>query len=175
MSDSRTNKQLLRQVAGALLWAVFFILAPTEVLLFGALVWIPLLIWCERRRALRYAFWPGIAARLGIVAIAIGTAALAPTQHEDGRVGPLPHMDISLGDLAVADVIYRLFDRAHDAIRVQLPSATPTRREVMRAITEQTGLRASVFHCGNGATVLFGSGVGRIRVAETHESVSAER
>jgi hypothetical protein len=50
MSDPRASKQLLRQMAGALPWGVFFILAPFEVLLLGALVWIPLLIVRDRWR-----------------------------------------------------------------------------------------------------------------------------
>jgi hypothetical protein len=171
MSDPRASQQLLRQVAGALLWTAFFILSPTEVLVLGALVWIPLLIWRERVRALRYGFLPGAVARLSVIAVAIITAGLLPTKHEDGRVGPLPRVDISLGELAAVGVIYPLFDQRHDGIRVVLPSTTPTRREVMQAITRQTGFRASIFHCGNGATVLFGSGGGRIRVSESHESI----
>lgn len=166
MNQSRSNLALLRQIAGGLIWALFFIFAPMEVLVLGTLVWIPLLIWRERVRAARYGFWLGGIARLGIVIVIIAIAAFAPTRREDGRVGPLPSTDVTLGELATAGVIYPPFDRQHDSIRVLLPFAKPTRREVIEAITQQTGFKASIFHCGNGATVLFGSGVGRIRVAD---------
>jgi len=169
MSYPRATQQLLRQVAGALPWGVFFILAPTEILFLGALGWIPLLIWRERVRASRYGFFPGALTRLGVVVVIITAAALLPTKHEDGRVGPLARQDVSLGELNTAGVIYPLFDHRHDLIRVALPSTTPTRREVMQAITKQTGFTASIFHCGNGATVLFGSGGGRVMVDDKNE------
>lgn len=159
---------LLRQVAGALPWGGFFILAPADVLFYGALVWIPLLVWRERVRATRHNFGPGGVARLCVVAAITIIAALLPIKHEDGRVGPLLRRESSLGELAVAGVIYPVADRQYDGVRVMLPSTTPTRREVIQAITQQTGFRASIFHCGNGATVLFGSGGGRIRVSASH-------
>jgi hypothetical protein len=129
-------------------------------------VWIPLLIWCERVRAARYGFFPGVICRFGVAAAVILTAVHLPTKHEDGRVGPLSQTTISLGELVSAGVIYPLFDQRHDLLHVVLPSVRPTRREVMQGVREQTGFRASIFHCGNGATVLFGSGGGRIKVAD---------
>ena len=167
MNQPDHSQALLKQLAGGLIWALFFILAPLEILVLGALVWIPLLIWRERVRATRYRFWPGLVARLGIVTFTITIAAIAPTKHEDGRVGPLPHANLTLGELAAASVIYPPFDRQHDSIRVALPSTKPTRREVMQAITQQTRFKASIFHCGNGATILFGGGGGRIMISES--------
>lgn len=169
MSYPHATLQLLRQVAGALPWGLFFSLAPTEVLFLGALGWVPLLVWRERIRSSRHGFFTGAVARLGVVAVIITTAALLPMKHEDGRVGPLARQDVSLGELNAAEVIYPLSDRRHDGVRIVLPSATPTRREVMQAITRQTGFKASINHCGNGATVLFGSGGGRITVDDKHE------
>lgn len=63
-------------------------------------------------------------------------------------------------------IIHPLFDQAHESLSVQLPSRDPTRREVIRAISDQTGFRASIFHCGNGATVVFGGGMSRISVRD---------
>src|SRR4051794_29985317 len=165
MSDKRSNQQLPRQMAGGVLWGLFFILAPAEILVLGAVAWLPVLIWRERVRAVRYGFLPGIVAWLGVVMIVVTVAALAPTKHEDRRVGPLARTDTTLGELEGAGVIYALSNPQHEALHVRLPSTTPTRREVMQAIAQQTGFRASIFHCGNGATILFGSGGGRIRVA----------
>lgn len=148
---------------------MFFVLVPMEVLFLGALVWIPLLIWRERVRASRYGFLPGAIARFCVVAALISTASLLPTKHEDGRVGPLPRPESSFGELVAAGVIYPLFDDQHDDMRFTLPSTTPTRREVMHAITQQTGFRTSVGRCGSGATVLFGSGGGRIKISKSQD------
>jgi hypothetical protein len=153
---------LFRQITGALLWAFFFALAPLEILFWGALVWVPLLIWRERARATRYGNLPGLVIRLLTVSVVITAAALAPFKHEDRKVGPLPNAEISLGELAKARVIYPPHNQQNQVIRVLLPSTLPTRREVMQAITKQTGFKTSILHCGNGATVLFGSGGGLI-------------
>ena len=173
MKDRPKNNPLLRHVVGSLLGAVFFVIAPFEVLSLGAVVWIPLLIWRERLRAARYGWNPGLAARTGVVALVFTTALLLPTKLEDGRVGPFPRNELSLGQLAVAGVIYPLATRSDGDIRVTLPSSSPTRREVMKAIAEQTAFSASIFHCGNGSTVLFGSAQGRIKVREVVEGKPA--
>src|SRR4051812_5473163 len=110
MNQSRSKQAMLRQTAGGLIWALFFILAPMEVLILGALVWVPLLVWRERVRAVRYGFGLGLVARLGIVVAVFILAVHAPTKQEDGRVGPLTHDKISLGELAAAGVIYAPFD-----------------------------------------------------------------
>ncbi|MEI8291954.1 MAG: hypothetical protein WCH99_20990 [Verrucomicrobiota bacterium] len=170
MKHSCTTQALLKQIGGGLIWALFFILTPAEVLVLGAVVWIPVLIWRERVRAAHYGFWLGMAARLAVVFAAIVIASQMPTKHEDGRVGPLPRNNATLGELAAAGIIYPLYDHQHDPVRVVLPSATPTRREVMQAITQQTGFKVSILHCGNGATVLFGSGGGRIMVDDREKN-----
>lgn len=157
---------MLKQGVGGLIWALFIVLSPMEVLVIGAVVWVPLLIWRERVRAARHGFWPGLVTRLGVVLAVVVVALLAPTKHEDGRVGPLPRSEVNLGELAAAGVIYPHSDRQHDSVRVSLPSVTPTRQEVMTCISEQTGFKPSIFHCGNGATILFGSGGGRIRIQD---------
>jgi hypothetical protein len=161
-----------RQTAGGLGWAIFFILAPMEVLLLGAIVWLPLLVWRERVRANRHGFLPGALCRFGIVAVVVITAVLLPTKHEDQRIGPLPHPDLTLGELTATGAIDPVFNQQHEVVRVSLPSRTPTRREVINAIQQQTGLKASIFHCGSGATILFGGGVGRIRVRGHDKNVS---
>jgi hypothetical protein len=164
--NQKATHPLPGQAAGALLWSVFFVIAPTEILFFGAPVWIPLLIWRERVRAARYGFFPAVIGRFAVIRAIIMTAVLLPTKHEDGRVGPFSLTNIALGDLVAEGFIYPLFDERHNVLRLTLPSTAPTRREVMQAIREQTGFRASVFHCGNNATLLFGSGGGLIKVSD---------
>jgi hypothetical protein len=165
MSERRADHHLLRQAGGGLLWGLFFILAPFEVLFLGALVWVPILIWREKRRTRLWGFWPGVIYRFAVVAGFVALAAFAPTKHEDQRVGPL-RRDVSLGELVSAGIIYQLFETNHHDLRVSLPSPTPSRREVMEAITRQTGFRTHVYHCAHGATILFGSGGGAISVTE---------
>jgi hypothetical protein len=63
MNKVRSNWPMLKQAGGGLLWALFLIFAPFEVLFFGALIWIPFFIWRERVRATRYGYWPGAALR----------------------------------------------------------------------------------------------------------------
>jgi hypothetical protein len=106
---------------------------------------------------------------------AVVLATKAPLKSEDKRVAPLPRVEMTLGELAEAGVIYDLFDTKHKSRNVRLRSLTPTRREVMEAIGEQTGFRASIFHCGNGATILFGSGGGRILVSDRSTNASSSQ
>lgn len=149
-------RRLLKQAGGGLLWGAFLILAPLEVLLLGAIVWLPLFIWREKVRASRHGYWPGAAVRYSIIVATVVLAGKAPLKPEDRRVGPLPRTRVTLGELADAGVVFGMFDPKHKPLSVRLNSTTPTRREVMDAITGQTGFRAHMSHCGNGATILFG-------------------
>lgn len=176
MTATPTHQNLGKQLAGALLWGGFVALAPFEILVFGAVVWIPCLIWRERRRTARYGFLPGGLARLGLVVAVVWLAAVAPLKSEDARVGPLPRTKMTLEELATARVISlreERFNAAPPPVAITLPSLTPSRREVLNAINQQTSFEASIFKCGNGATILFGSGVGPIRVSERKASEAA--
>lgn len=166
MSASRFNAGLYRQAAGALPWGAFFAVAPLGMLLPGVLIWLPLLIWRERVRSRRYGFLPGAVARLVVVAAVLFVADAAPLKLEDRRVGPLVRSKLNLGELADAGILRAPIDARLESIPVVFPSANPTRRDVMRAIEEQTGFRTSHYHCGSMASVLFGSASGPIRVAE---------
>ncbi len=170
MIERPSDWNLIKQLLGGMLWGVFFIIAPViEIVILGAILWMPLFIWRERRRSARYGLYPGGVFRIGVIVLAIAIATVAPTKHEDRRVGPFPQTTLTLAQLVSTEVIYPLSDPQYELSQVTLPSLLPTRREVMRAISEQTGLRASILHCGNGATILFGSGGGRIRVNEIPE------
>jgi hypothetical protein len=165
MSLSLPAPHLLRQVAGALVWGAFFILAPIEVLVGGAIVWLPLLAWRELRRAHRYGFLPGGAIRGAVVAAIVVTAAYLPVKSWDARLGPFPQAQVTLGELAAARVILPLRDPALEKVPVSLPSTTPTRREVRQAISQRKDLRIGYLQCGNGATILFGASLSPIRVS----------
>ncbi len=161
------NQNLPRQIADAVLWAAFFICAPFfEFIVLGVIVWLPLFGWRERVRSARYGYLPGAMWRFGVIGAMITLAALAPAKHEDRRIGPLQHASVTLADLAAAKVIYPLHEPQDAMLRIALPSATPTRREVMAAITNQTDLHARIYHCAHGATILFGNGGGLISVSK---------
>jgi len=163
---------LLRQTSGALAWAIFFILSPFEVLLLGAVAWIPLFIWREVVRAKHYGFLKGALCRYSLITVVVAFAAMVPTKSDDKRVGPLQAMTVTLGQLVSAGIIYPLRYPSNESVQISLPSITPSRREVMTAISQQTHFKAWTFRCGNGATILFGSSVGQIRVVEPVESAS---
>lgn len=166
MKERSTIEQLVRQAAGGLLWSVFFVLSPGDVLVLGSPAWLALLIWRERRRSVRYGFWPGAACRFAVFVFVVAVAAAAPTKFEDKRVSPFPRTDVTLGELVEAGVIYPLVRRENESLQVTLPSSLPRRRQLMAAITEQTGFRTCVYHCAHVASVLFGGGGGRITVSD---------
>ena len=172
MNEKSANRALLRQLSGALAWAIFIVLAPFEGLLLGAVVWIPIFVWREFVRAKRYGYMSGALYRYTLITFVVAFAAVAPTKLEDKKVGPFPVQVVSLGQLASSGIIYPLRNPSNEVVPISLPSLTPSRREVMNAISQQTQLKVSTFRCGNGATILFGSSGGRIRVVEPVESAA---
>lgn len=140
MTPPRPAQHLLRQAAGALAWGIFFAVVPIMLLFVGVLVWIPVLIWREIVRSHRYGFFPGVLVRLGVVVATVSIAALLPVKYGDRRVRALPRADVTLGELAAAHVLWPIRDEHQKTLRVTLPSTTPTRREVMAAIEQQTGV-----------------------------------
>jgi hypothetical protein len=151
-------------IIGGLAWGAFFVLTPMELLLLGVLVWIPLLLWTEHRWANRHGFLPGAILRFGATVAVILCAIFAPTKYEDQRIGPLFQPTVSLGELERLGVIYELSSPNLRAQTVSFASLSPTRREVMKEISRKTDVRAFALRCGNGATLLFGNGGGRILV-----------
>ena len=165
MSFPMGSKNLARQIAGAIAWGAFFIFVRVDWLFVGAVLWVPILVWRERRRRLRYGFLPGAIWRCATVVLIVTAGVMAPLKHEDRRVGPLSSASVTLAELAAAEIIYPLGDSQAEATRISLPSLSPTRQEVIDAIGRQTSCRARVFHCVYGSTIAFGGGVGPIHVS----------
>jgi hypothetical protein len=92
--------KVAKQGVGAIPWGVFFAAAPFEAVFGGCIVWLPLLIWRERLRALSYGFWPGAFLRLGIV-LTIAVAAITAPKHMDEFVGPMRFENIPLAELCM--------------------------------------------------------------------------
>ena len=137
----------------------------------GAIVWIPVFILGERIRAKRYGFLPGALYAYPLIAAIVSFGVWLPIKREDRKVGPFPSTTVTLGDLAKAKVIYPLRYDVNDNVPVALPSRTPSNREVMLAISKQTGFDARFYHCGNGPNFLFGTAGGLIDVRDSTNAV----
>jgi len=148
---------LLWQALGAVLWGVFFSVTPIfDILVPGAVLWIPLFIWLEARRARKYGLLPGLFLRIAIIATMISAAIYLPTKPEDRKiVEGLSKTTVTLAELSRHAGIRVLPE--HADVSVILPSTQPTLRQVIRAIETQTPLRCEVGRCGNGVTFLGGA------------------
>jgi len=169
----KTSKNgFVRQVGGAFGWGLFIILTPIIVVILTALIWIPIFIWREKVRARHYGFLPGAVYRYALIALIVVTAAFAPVKFENKKIGPLKNANLSLEELVEAKAIYSPRYKENEEIRIALPSNLPSNRELMTAITQQTGFKADVYHCGDVANILFGGGGGRIRVNDWTNSLA---
>jgi len=161
-TDTSRSQNLLWQAGGAIAWGAFFVLAPWEIVYLGAIVWIPWLIRCERLRSSRYGLMPGLLIRAAIVTSMLIGAINAPVKFLDERVGPFASSTISLDELAKEDVIRLSDEIVEKSLQIVLPSKSPTRREIMHSIDQQTDWRAHYDTCASGSTLLFGDGGGQI-------------
>jgi hypothetical protein len=122
----RKTSGLLRAGVGGLLWGIFFCVVPLfEIVLLGAIVWLPLFVLCEWRRANRYLFWPGLALRLLVITGGALLASRAPLKWEDRReVGPFPTNHMTIAELASAlggEQLYVRFPEDRLAYSVTVP------------------------------------------------------
>ncbi len=164
MTKPTKNRALLKELLRAFLLGLLIILAPIEAVLLGAMVYSGW--WVFRRASGTTVSRPKHAAllRCSVIALMVLVAAKAPLKHEDRPVGPLASSTVSLKDLEEARIIYAVSDDQDPSVLISLPSTTPTRRQVMHAIREQTNFDVSIHHCFDTATILYGSEGGRIRV-----------
>lgn len=156
---------LLAQALGAAGWGIFFSISPiVEALFLTAILWIPLLLYLEFRRARRHGFLPGFLIRLATAALIVTAAAVAPVKWEDKTtVQGLSGQRVALAELSSA---FRVPAERAD-LKITLPATAPTVRQAMRAVEEQTGLRCTIARCGNSATILWGAyPIGDVRIEE---------
>ena len=109
---------------------------------------------------------------LGIALSVMIGAGFLPTKRIDRPVGEFPGKIITMGELVRQDVAYELSNPAWQSIGIALPTTHPSRSQTLDAINDQTQLRASVYRCGNGSTVVWGSSVGRIRINTPTQQVA---
>lgn len=147
---------LVVQALGAVVWGIFFCVAPIfEVLVLGAVLWIPVLIWRERCRTRKFGFLPGFIVRLAIVAGMVTAAVLLPTKHEDKLVEGFTTTKVTLEEIGKHTRVFIPADEA--ATTIVLPSTKPSLREVIGAIESQTELRCNVARCGNCVSLYAGA------------------
>lgn len=142
-----------------LLWGAFFSLAPiAEVLFFGAILWVPVLLWIEIRSAKRRGLFPGVLVRAALTAGVVAAAIAAPLKHEDtSRVGPFSSTSLSLEALAKElRVEYRGLSDEEKATKIELPSTRPLLKDLIGAVESRTRLRYVPYTCANGMTLLRG-------------------
>jgi hypothetical protein len=152
-------KYLWWQIMASLLWGLFFILAPFEVLLFGCLLWVPILIISEKRWIQKCGFSKSFFIRNGIIALIISVAVVLPVKNLDRHIGVIQHNSITLKELAERKV-FICMERQSDLLEktvVTFSNANPTRRDVVKAIREQTPYKVRLLSCPNGCSLLLGS------------------
>jgi hypothetical protein len=155
---------LARQAAGAVLWAVFFAVAPIDILLPGVLVWLPFLVWRERVRSRKYGFTVGALLRLSVVAGLLYAAYRAPVKHMDIKVGPVHYDDMTVHDLCSQlqrdhGIPCIAWDEQDYVNRASFSTSEPmSRLDVLTELARVTDHTISRGGCANGSTILFGLG-----------------
>ena len=157
----KVTVQLAIQAGGAICWGVFFSVMPiVEVLTFGVIIWLPVLILFERKRAERYGFLQGAVMRGAIVALIVFAASRAPLKYEDREIGPLSNSEMTLASLGqeMRSHGWRLDapeSQSHQMI--YLPAGPLTMRQLMQSIEGGTELEAFIPYCANDMSVLWGA------------------
>jgi hypothetical protein len=147
---------------GTVLGIAFSVL-PLELVILGVPLALGIGVLYCLTPSLRYRLG-GYIPTLGIALSVMIGASFLPTKRIDRPVGEFPSRYVTMGELVRRDVAYELSNPAWQSIGISLPTTHPSQRQILDAINEQTQLRASVFRCGNGSTVVWGSSVGRIRI-----------
>jgi hypothetical protein len=150
------------QCGGAVLWGIFFSVAPLVLVVGSSIVWLPILIWRETVRSRQHAFWPGLLARFAIVTVIVAGAIRTP-KYDDELVGPIAFKDISLRNLCQKlneeyGVRVRTFEDSADALTLSFSTTKPmSRRAVVEVLAKQVDYTSSFAGCGTDATLLTGT------------------
>lgn len=147
---------------GVVFGTVFSVL-PMELVLLGAplALGIGLLFCFPSTRRYRLS---GYVPTIGIALTVMVCAGNLSPKRIDQPVDTFPSTVVTLEELVHRGIVYDLLDPAWASVSVALPTARPSQRQILDCINQQTQLRASVFRCASGATLLLGSSVGRISI-----------
>ena len=154
-----TLPNLVWQGSGAAIWAfIFCVYSTPEGVTLGFLIWIPLWFWRENVRSKRYGFLPGFLARIFVFTTIVAAAEIIPDKYEDKvTIGPLSATQVSLEEITEKLRSHRVEMKpvgAQSKIAVQLPSKTPTLRQVITAVEQATPFKFIRYDCGTGVTLI---------------------
>jgi hypothetical protein len=142
-----------KDIAGALGWTALLCLAPADLLLVGSVVFIPLYISCEVKRAKAVAFWPGFACRAAVIVGTFVTASSFNPKFEERLVNPPAQTELTLAayrDLLRDQHIHFLIPESHSKVRLQVPAETKRVADVIRLVEQQAGLQSRIRRCMSG-------------------------
>ena len=173
----RVGTKLRMLIAGTVIGAVLgatFVWAPVEIVVLALPASILVGIFLCVRNAARIS-----AAGMTVAAVVVLIAAVVVTRPDpmEKRPATFSSAKVTIADLVGKGTAYEPTEADWARYPVNLPSANPTVHEIMQAVNAQTPLRASVFRCGTGTTLLQGAWVGRInlRPKKTESLVAASK
>ena len=162
------RKVLFRHVLGGAAWAGLFSVTYWEL-------WVLVIagmIGAEFLRCRHFPFLPGFIARLSVGIIVLFLASSAPLKDEDTvRFTGLPTSPATLAALSSqgvkrGDYLFLMLsvpDEYKNTL-VRFSSSELTLGQLVVELEAQTGLSASISRCDSGASILFGSATGTIRL-----------
>lgn len=124
----------------------------------------------HRRYRLR-GYLPALGIALGVMVLAVAL----PVKTFDRTIPPLPANKVSLGELTRAGLVYDPGEPTWLGMQVTLPSATPTRMQIVECISQQTSLDARISRCANGSTLLWGAWFSKIHLRPKKTDVAETR
>ena len=142
-----------KDIAGAIGWTALLCLSPADLLLVGGIVFFPLYIACEVKRAKAVAFWPGFACRAAIIVGTFATASWFNPKFEERLINPPARTELTLAayrDLLREQHIQFLIPETHRGVRLQVPAETRRVADVIRLVEQQAGLQSRVQRCMSG-------------------------
>lgn len=142
-----------KDIAGALGWTALLCLAPADLLLVGSLVFIPLFIACEVKRAKAVAFWPGFICRVAIIVGTFTTASWFNPKFEERLVQPSARTEMTLAaysDLLRDQHVLLLIPETHRGVLLRVSTEPQRVIDVIRLVERQAGLQSRIRRCPSG-------------------------
>lgn len=160
-------------VLGLSLGAAFSVTYLELVILAIPLTMIIGLLFClpQHRRYRLRGYLPATGVGLAVMALAVAL----PVKSFDRPIPPLSGAKVSLSELTRAGLVYDPGEPAWLGMEVTLPSATPTRMQIVECIGQQTSLDARISRCGNGSTLLWGAWFSKIHLRPKASEIAQSR
>ena len=155
---ANTKKLIAGAAIGAALGATF-VAAPVEIVVLAVPPSICVGIFlCLRDLTRLPAAGMTVAAVVSVIVAVIATR----TDALDKRPASFSTNVVTIEDLVRKGTAYEPAEADWAKTQIRLASVEPTVREIIQAVNDQTPLRARVFRCGTGLSILHGAWVGKI-------------